>query len=178
MEKVYGLVILNQDVAAQFRAEVAIDTGGERRDHALARGRQPALAAIADHMRSQDEILHHEVLVSFEPGSRWHGGLDDTVFVNGPLGGLRPAAPPLWLSLTDGTARLFHPARCRWLDVWPALQTLEPCDLLALLDHDPAQLANPLQQFNDKSPQFLGGQRIDIGRAIYSQNESELSRRA
>jgi hypothetical protein len=60
-------VILNQHVAAELRAEMTIDASGKRRDDALPRRRQPALAAIAHDMGAHDQVLDHEVLGALEP---------------------------------------------------------------------------------------------------------------
>src|SRR5664279_709082 len=51
----------------------------------------PAFAAITDHPGANDEILNHEVFVTFEDRSGWPvGQRDDDLVGNGQLGGLDP----------------------------------------------------------------------------------------
>src|SRR5271168_5280241 len=95
-------------------------------------GRQPAFTPIAHRMRAKHQILHYEAFITLEPRTRRDRGLDDLLLVNDPLGRLAAAATRRALELR--TARLLHAARLAGLDVRPALQALEPRDLLALFD--------------------------------------------
>ena len=52
------LVVLHQSVASQLRPEMAADAAGQRCDHRLARGRQPAFAPIPHHSCRQHQVLH------------------------------------------------------------------------------------------------------------------------
>ena len=61
-----ALVVLEQHEAAQLRPEVADDPGRHRRDDGPPVRGQPALAAEADDVRAQHEILDQEVLVALE----------------------------------------------------------------------------------------------------------------
>jgi hypothetical protein len=60
------LMVLGEHEAAQFRAEVPIDAGRQRRRHHVAIRRLPTLAAEIHHMRADHQILHHETRVAFE----------------------------------------------------------------------------------------------------------------
>src|SRR5271169_4573466 len=60
------LMILGEHEAAQFRPEVTIDAGRQRRRHHAAIRRLPAFAAEIHNMRTDHQILHHEARVAFE----------------------------------------------------------------------------------------------------------------
>src|ERR1700692_2310723 len=60
------LMILGEHEAAQFRPEVTIDAGRQRRRHHAAIRRLPAFAAGIHNMRTDHQILHHEARVAFE----------------------------------------------------------------------------------------------------------------
>ena len=64
------LVVLRQHETAQLRPEMARHTRWQRRNHRPSIRRNPALAAIADSPNPQHNILHHEILVSLEAGTR------------------------------------------------------------------------------------------------------------
>ena len=61
-----ALVVLGQHEPAQLGPEVAGDAGRHRGDHRPAVGGQPALAAQADDVRPQHQVLDQEVLVALE----------------------------------------------------------------------------------------------------------------
>ena len=111
-----ALVVLGQHEAAQLRPEVADDAGRHRGDHGLAVGGQPALAAEADHVRAQHQVLDQEVLVALEARAGGDVRLDDPLLVDGePLGlaasGHRGPGP-------SRPARARCPSPCRWASPW------------------------------------------------------------
>ena len=61
-----SLMILGEHEAAQFRPEVTIDAGRQRRRHDLAVRSLPAFAAEIHDTRTDHQILHHETRVAFE----------------------------------------------------------------------------------------------------------------
>ena len=71
-----ALVVLHQHEAAQFRAKMAGYPGRQRGNHGGALRCHPALAAVADHLRAQHQLLHHEGLITFEPRAGWHRRFD------------------------------------------------------------------------------------------------------
>jgi hypothetical protein len=123
-----ALVVLGQYEPAQRRPEVADDPSRHRRRDGPAVGGQPALAAQADHVRAQHQVLDEEVLVTLEArAGRDLRRRDDPLLVDGEppdLAALGTAAPALPGRL--GLGRLFHAAR---LHLGPALQALERRDL-------------------------------------------------
>ncbi len=60
------LMVLQQHEAAQLRPEMPADAPWQRRDHHLPFRRRPALAAVADHLSLQHQILHDKRLVALE----------------------------------------------------------------------------------------------------------------
>ena len=60
-------MVLQQHEAAQLRPEMTLDAGRQRSHHRCPVRQGPALAAVADRLRAQHQLLHHEVLISFEP---------------------------------------------------------------------------------------------------------------
>jgi hypothetical protein len=122
-----ALVVLGQHEPAQRRPEVADDVGRHRRRDGPAVRREPALAAEADHVRAQHEVLDQEVLVALEARAGGDLRLDHALLVDGEppdLAGLRPAAPALLGRL--GPGGLIHAAG---LHLGPALDALEGRDL-------------------------------------------------
>jgi hypothetical protein len=59
-------MILGEHEAAQFRSEVTIDAGRQRRRHHLTIRGLPAFAAEVHHMRVDHQILHHVTRVALE----------------------------------------------------------------------------------------------------------------
>ena len=75
------VVILMDDERDQRRSKVAVgsDVGRQFGHHVLAVGGLPAFAAITDDPGADDEILNHEVFVTFDDRSGWRvGQRDDT----------------------------------------------------------------------------------------------------
>jgi hypothetical protein len=60
------LMVLCEHEAAQFRSEVTIDAGRQRRRYHLAVRGQPAFAAGVHHIRTDHQILHYETRVALE----------------------------------------------------------------------------------------------------------------
>jgi hypothetical protein len=92
------LVVLEQDEPAQLRPEVADDPGRHRRHDGPAVRGQPALAAEADHVRAQHEVLDQEVLVALEARAGGDLRLDHALLVDGEppdLAGLHGTTPAL-----------------------------------------------------------------------------------
>src|SRR4051794_13859142 len=106
------------------------DPGRQRRDHGLSVRREPALAAIADHVGANDHVLDQEILVALEARAGRHLGRDDPLLVHAQIGSAAPLAAALAPTLLRRRvpARLLHPAR---LDRRGTLETLETRDLLA-----------------------------------------------
>ena len=61
-----ALMVLQQHEAAQLRPEMAGDARRQRRHHRPPVRRQPALAAVADHLGAQHQVLHDVGLVALE----------------------------------------------------------------------------------------------------------------
>ena len=155
-----SLVVLNQNETAQLGAEMAPHAARQRRDDGFSIRRQPALAAKANDVRTQHQILNNEAFIPFEPGTRRDDSLDDPFFVNHPLGSLVAAATApafRWL------ARLVHAARLdRRLDIRAALLSLQPGDLIAQRDDGPVLLCKSLQQLRNQSPQISERHAVDV----------------
>jgi hypothetical protein len=93
-----ALVVLGQHEPAQRRPEVADDVGRHRRRDGPAVRREPALAAEADHVRAQHEVLDQEVLVALEARAGGDLRLDHALLVDGEppdLAGLHGTTPAL-----------------------------------------------------------------------------------
>ena len=75
-------VILGQHEAPQLRPEVTREPRRQRRHHHPAIGGEPALAPVADHMRTQHKILNHIVLVALETRAVRNLDLDDPILID------------------------------------------------------------------------------------------------
>src|SRR3974377_554819 len=136
-------MVLHQHKAAQVGAEVTRGPRGQRRDDRLAIWRYPAFAPVADRMHRQHKLLDQIGLVALEARPRRGSDLQHPILDTPapPDGAARASLPlPAGLSWLSG---LVHAA---WLDVRPALQSLQPRDLLALLGNGPFQFGTLLEQ--------------------------------
>ena len=87
------MMILMDDERDQRRSEVTVgqDIGRQFGDPVLAVGSQPAFATVTDDPRTNDEILNHEVFVTFEDRTGWPlGQRNQDVLGNDQLRGLGP----------------------------------------------------------------------------------------
>ncbi len=134
------------------------NAAGQRRHDRLALRRQPALSAIAYHSRGQHQLLHLVGLVTFELRTRRMRHPQHLGLGHDPRRHLTaaPAFGPLAATLQP--RRVLHPA---WFDRWPALETLQPGDLVALRQHDLLQFRYLAQQFH--KPSFQLGTR-EVGK--------------
>ena len=140
------------------------DPGRERCHHRSPVRRQPPLPAIAHHAGFDLEILDGEALIPLEPGAGWDGFWHHDPSLDCHPRPLRPA-PPLgwavscrWLLLR----RLVHPGRRGRLDIRLALQTLQPRDLLALLQNNLLQRRHLLKKRDHQRLQSGGRKTIKI----------------
>jgi hypothetical protein len=151
------LMVLRQHEALQPRPEMARQVGRQRRRQHCPVRHQPALAAKADHVWANHQILHHEVRVALEArAGRHRGGRHDALFADRQRG--LPGAPAVTLAgatLPGSLARFLHAARLAGLDVRATFPALQPGDLVTLLRNRPLQLRHPTQQ--------LDHQRLQIG---------------
>ncbi len=118
-----ALVVLEQHEPTQLRPDMTGDAGrhGCRDGHPV-RG-QPTLAAEANDVRPQHEILNEEVLVALEAGARWNGRLNGALLVDGePLALAALGTASSRLVGQRGFSALVHAAG---LHSGPALQALE-----------------------------------------------------
>ncbi len=105
------LVVLEQHEPVQFRPEVADNTGRHRCDYGPAIWGEPALAADADHVSAQHEILDEKVFVALEAGAGRYLGLDEAFLMDSePLGLAAPNAALLTLVSRVGLGALLHAA--------------------------------------------------------------------
>ena len=133
-----ALMVLGEHEAAQFRPEVTIDAGRQRRrQHPALRG-QPALAAEIDDMTTDHQVLHHEARRAFEARAGRRGSeLDDPLLIDRKFrAGVAPR-PSLAAGRRLRIGCLLHAAR---LDVRPRRPALEPCDLVTQRRHHSVQL--------------------------------------
>ena len=120
-----ALVVLEQHEPTQLRPEMAGDAGRHRGDYRPPVRSQPALAAEADHVRPQHEVLDQEVLVALEARAGRDIRPDDPVLVDDE--------PPDLASL--GAAALLRRLRpgglvhATGLELGPALDAFERRDL-------------------------------------------------
>ena len=123
--------VLGEHEALEIGAEVGGDPGGQRCHDATTIRQLPALAAINDGHRFDDQILDDELLVALEAGAFGQAlDLDVPGLVDRQLG--TAGATPAFFARPFGRRlrRLLHAAG---LDLGPNIQTLQPCDLVTQL---------------------------------------------
>jgi hypothetical protein len=171
-----SLMMLAEHEAAQLGAEMASDAGRHFRHQLAPVRRQPTFPPIAHNVLAKHQFLHDVVLITLEYRARrqtWD--LEDPVFVDHAMSRLGAAASARQAGGRLGTVRLLHPGGlARRLDIGPALQSLQPRNLLTLLDNGLAQSRNPLEQFLDQGFELIARQRISINRVRHSENESGI----
>ena len=156
-------MVLGEHEAFEFRSEVAGDASRQRRHDGLAGRRQPALAPIEHGVRLHDQVLDHELLVALETGaSRNVLRPDDLALGDGELRSLGPAPPDLALAFgrRPGLRRLLHAAR---RDLGPALQALQPRDLVTQLGILCLQSGIVLQNLHEQRLQLFEAKPVDAG---------------
>src|SRR5450759_4911658 len=97
-------MVLDQHDTSQLGAEMPLDAAWQRVDHSSPVRGQPTLAAVADDMRTQHDILHDEVLVALESRTWWNRRLDNPLLVDDPFGGLVAATTARRIRRWFGTA--------------------------------------------------------------------------
>ena len=162
---------LGEHEPAQRRPEMAVDAGRQRRRHRPPVRRQPTLPAIAGHLRAQHQVLHDETRMALAARARRHRHRDDPLLVDDQLRRLAAAPLPGLGRRRLRLARLLHAARP---DRRPALQPLQPRDLITLPANRPLQRRHLRQQPGDQRFQLGVRQTIKIGRQRHPQNESEI----
>jgi hypothetical protein len=116
----------------------------------LAVGSQPAFAAITDDLGADDEVLNHEVFVTFEDRIGWRvDQRDDDLVGDGQEGGLEPLGGPGPL-LTRGAWRAWRNFQRTGCDQGSGFQTLQAGDFIAELLDD---LLLPLEEVQQLSHQ-------------------------
>ena len=89
-------VILSEHEAPELGAEVADRPRGQSRHHRPTIRGDPAFTAVADHVRTQDQLLDHVGLVSLEPRAGGNGRLEHPLLVDHkPVDLATPAGPAL-----------------------------------------------------------------------------------
>ena len=106
------LVVLGQRETAQLGAEMPCHPRRQRgRDRPPVR-RQPAFAPVTCDMRVEHQVLHHKILIAFEPRADGHCRLDHPILVDDAARGLLAAAAVLALPGRGlRLRRVFHAAR-------------------------------------------------------------------
>ena len=131
----------------------------ERREDAAARGQLPALTAIDDGHRFDDQVLNNELFVALEAGTYGHGrDFDVARLVDGELGA-PGAATALPARPFGGWLRcLLHAAR---LDPGAAVQALQPRDLVTQLGVLCLQPGIVLQNLYEQRAQLFETKPVD-----------------
>jgi len=154
-----ALMVLHQHEATQVRTEMSFDPLWQRRDDRLAVRGDPTLAPVADRMHRQHQLLNQIGVVALEARASWRGGLHHPILDADTRADLAAA----WLLLLQGgfgrVGAFVHATR---LDVRPALQSLQPCDLLTLLGNHPLQFADFCQQTDHQFPQLGRRQAVKV----------------
>ena len=159
------LVVLRQHEAAQLRPDVTAHTSRQGRDHRPPIRGDPALAAIAHDPHPQHDVLHHEILVALEPRARRNLRLEDLLLDADPWCRLASATPTAAFATGFWRSAVLHAAR---LDPWPALQSLQPRNLLAQLRYHALLLAILLQQLQHQQLQLGRRQRPVLASDAYT----------
>ena len=142
------VVILVDDEGDQVRPEVAggQDLGGQVGHQVLAVGSLPAFAAVEDDLGTNDEILDHEVFITFEDRFSWLiDQRDEDLIGNGQLGGLgslgraRPHLPRLARLRGRSLERTGRDDR-------PGLESLEAEDLVFQFRETILQMGDEVEQ--------------------------------
>jgi hypothetical protein len=163
------LVVLRQHETAQLRPEMARHTRWQRRNHRPSIRRNPALAAIADGPNPQHNILHHEILVSLEAGTRRDLQRKQRLLDADPWRHLAAAAPAGTHVPPLRRRSLLHATR---LDIGATFQALQSRNLLAQL-HDSSLLFRVLaQQLQHKLLKLRVRQARNLGWGGHNQPES------
>ncbi len=167
-----ALVILGQHVAAQLGPEVTGDPRRQRRHDRLALGRQPALAPEPNHVRAQDQVLHHVILVALEARTGRDPCPDHPLLVDHkPLELATAPARLAPLARAAARTRLLHAAG---LELGPALEPLETRDLLAQGRVLHLQARDLLQQLEHQPLEAIQVQSLNIwGRPGHSRIQSQ-----
>ena len=168
-----ALVVLGQHVAAQRRPEMAVHPARQRRQHGAAVGRDPALAPEADDTRANQQVPHHICLVALEPRTGRNLGLQHVLFMDGEprrlaaVGAALASATPWRLRL----ARVLHAAGPQFR---PALQALEPGDLVAQHGNLSAQRGIRLENLDHQPLEVVDRKNINICyRFAHGRSESQ-----
>src|SRR5215203_3051869 len=163
-------MVLGQHEAPELRPEMAVNPVRQGRHDQLPLRRQPALAAVADRLGPQHEVLDQEVLVAPEPRAGRHASRDNPVLDRDPWHHLAAAATTMRAARRLRLARLLHAAR---LDPRARLQTLEAGDLLALRRHRPLKINHLALQRAHQRPQLDRGQRVRVCGRLHGPREPE-----
>lgn len=151
---------------------MAADAAGQRRHDRLALRRQPALAAVAHHPRGEHQVLHLVWLVALELRTLRYRHSKHLGLGRDPWCHLAAAAALGAIAAGLRLGPFLHAAR---LDRWTALQALQPSNLIALRYHDPLQISQLAEQFQDLSFELGTGQTGRIGGRGHALNESYSS---
>ena len=120
-------VILSEHEAPELGAEVADRPRGQSRHHRPTIRGDPAFTAVADHVRTQDQLLDHVGLVSLEPRAGGNGRLKHPLLVDHkPVDLATPAAHLAFRSRRLGG--LLHAAR---FELRRPLEPFQPRNLFA-----------------------------------------------
>ena len=156
---VLALMILGEHEAFQLGSEMAGDPCGQRRQHGPAVGQFPALPAIECGARFDDDILDDKILEDFEAGAGRNGlGLDDLGLGDDELRALGPAPTDFALALASKLRRFLHATR---LQLWPAVQALQPRNLVAQLRVLCLEPGIILEHLHDQRLQFIEAKSIN-----------------
>ena len=120
-------VILSEHEAPELGAEVADRPRGQSRHHRPTIRGDPAFTAVADHVRTQDQLLDHVGLVSLEPRAGGNGRLEHPLLVDHkPVDLATPAARLAFRARRLGG--LLHAAR---FELRRPLEPFQPRNLFA-----------------------------------------------